>query len=370
MDSTSNSTMEVSTKEDHSDKERITEFRAHKSQANCCQLFHNDQHLVTCSDDNTVALWDAVSGRNLTSVKAHEHNVVSCSVDETNNRVLTGSWDKSVCLWDIETETKLWSQVYDSLVTCCCLGSYVVSTVDKSIYLHDPASGQLISTAKGHSNTVMGCSLSSRGTELCSTSMDKTAKVWDTRMLHILLNLKGHINVVSSSSFSYDSHYVATASWDKTVQLYDIATGIYRSEGPAILRHHEGSVSSCAFSRDGSLLVSGGYDLNINVYNTGINKLKLGLKGHTSWVNCVSTGEDRKWIASCSKDGMVKVWNTEHDAVEHSKQKKKKKVFGIDMARCYICGKQFARCEEPSEHMQCVFCRLRNPSRTFMDQVV
>ena len=42
----------------------------------------------------------------------------------------------------------------------------------------------------GHSNTVMGCSLSSRGTELCSTSMDKTAKVWDTRMLHILLNLK------------------------------------------------------------------------------------------------------------------------------------------------------------------------------------
>ena len=34
-----------------------------------------------------------------------------------------------------------------------------------------------------------------------------------------------------------------------------------------------------------------------------------------------------------TQDGMVKVWNTEHDAVEHSKQKKKKKVFGIDMAR-------------------------------------
>jgi len=29
---------------------------------------------------------------------------------------------------------------------------------------------------------------------------------------------------------------------------------------------------------------------------------------------------------------MVKQWNTEHDAVQHSKQKKKK-VFGIDMAR-------------------------------------
>ena len=30
---------------------------------------------------------------------------------------------------------------------------------------------------------------------------------------------------------------------------------------------------------------------------------------------------------------MVKMWNTEHDAVEFSKQRKKKKVFGIDMAR-------------------------------------
>jgi len=29
---------------------------------------------------------------------------------------------------------------------------------------------------------------------------------------------------------------------------------------------------------------------------------------------------------------MVKQWNTEHDAVQHSNQKKKK-VFGIDMAR-------------------------------------
>lgn len=44
--------------------------------------------------------------------------------------------------------------------------------------------------AVGHSNTVTSCTISSRGTELCSSSMDKTAKVWDIRMLQALLFLK------------------------------------------------------------------------------------------------------------------------------------------------------------------------------------
>lgn len=68
----------------------------------------------------------------------------------------------------------------------------------------------------------------------------------------------------------------------------------YRSEGPVVLKYHEGCVSSCSFSKDGenslwlinvaiahlsgTLLASGGYDLNVNIYNTSTNKLKLGLK--------------------------------------------------------------------------------------------
>ena len=62
-----------------------------------------------------------------------------------------------------------------------------------------------------------------------------------------------------------------------------------------MFKNHEGCISSCSFSKDGknivllhiiaawlallgSLLVSGGYDLNVNIYNTANNKLKLGLK--------------------------------------------------------------------------------------------
>lgn len=360
--------MEVVSNTEPSDKERVTEFRAHSLSANCCQLFHHDQRLATSSDDKTLAIWDTVTGKKLSSIVAHDHSVVSCSVVESTNKLLSAGWDKFVHMWDIETGTKLWSFGYNTLVTSCCLSNNIaIATVDKTVHLHDAVDGRLINTITGHANTVTSCTISSRGSELCSSSMDKTAKVWDVRMLQALLILKGHINIVSCCCFSHDAHYVATASWDKTLQLYDIATGVYRSEGPVVLKNHEGSISSCSFSKDGSLLVSGGYDLNVNIYGTSNNKLKLGLKGHEGWVNWVCTGEDRKWIASCSKDGMVRVWNTEVETNQYTKHKKKD--LGIDMARCFKCGRLFAVNEEPTEHMQCVFCRMSNPSRTFMDQL-
>ena len=85
--------------------------------------------------------------------------------------------------------------------------------------------------------------------------------------------------------------------------LVYVTTIPFRSEGPVVLKNHEGCISSCSFSKDGqhfiilnmynnvrlsigSLLVSGGCDLNVNIYNTAVNKLKLGLKvWHCNMVN-------------------------------------------------------------------------------------
>ena len=62
---------------------------------------------------------------------------------------------------------------------------------------------------------------------------------------------RGHEHIVSSCTFTTNDHLLCTASWDKSLMLYDVATGEFRTRGPARLVGHEGCISSCAYSPDG-----------------------------------------------------------------------------------------------------------------------
>ena len=60
--------------------------------------------------------------------------------------------------------------------------------------------------------------------------------------------------------------------------VWDIATGMYRKNGPLVLAEgHEGSVSSCFINDDGLTCVSVGYDGRLVLWNIsyGIPKLIL-----------------------------------------------------------------------------------------------
>lgn len=54
---------------------------------------------------------------------------------------------------------------------------------------------------------------------------------------------------------------------------------IYRREGPLILpKMHEGSISTCYMSNDSKLLVSGGYDLKVILWDIENLTCKLVLR--------------------------------------------------------------------------------------------
>lgn len=92
----------------------------------------------------------------------------------------------------------------------------------------------------------------------------------------------GHEAVISNFSYTKDERTLATCSWDKKIQIWDIATGMYRKNGPVTLtKAHEGSISSCEISQDGSICVSGGYDSRVVLWDMDhfIPKLILRVSG-------------------------------------------------------------------------------------------
>jgi WD40 repeat protein len=89
------------------------------------------------------------------------------------------------------------------------------------------ASGQLVTTLKGHKHTITSTSFSSDGSMLVSGSTDQTVRVWkccpQTETWSCVAVLYGHSQYVESVAFLPDSKGVMSAGGDGTIRIWDIS---------------------------------------------------------------------------------------------------------------------------------------------------
>ena len=185
-------------------------------------------------------------------------------------------------------------------------GARVLSgSYDSKIKLWDTATGALIRTFEGHTNSVFS-RWRSRPTApaCCRAARDKTIKLWDTATGALIRTFEGHSDWVFSVAFSADGARVLSGSYDNTIKLWDTATG-------ALIRTFEGHssfVSSVAFSADGARVLSGSYDNTIKLWDTATGALIRTFEGHSGSVTSVVFSADGTRVLSGSRDGTVRIW--------------------------------------------------------------
>ena len=140
--------------------------------------------------------------------------------------------------------------------------------------------------------------------------------------------LAGHQNYVYRVAASRDGGVVVSGGKDGQVLVWDGVSGQLRHR----LEGHRGGVLGVSVSGDGGVVVSGGSDGQVLVWDGRSGQLRHRLEGHRGWVNGVSVSGDGGVVVSGGSDGQVLVWDGGSGQLRHRLEGHKGWVLGVSVS--------------------------------------
>ncbi|KAM7290517.1 hypothetical protein ISCGN_027139 [Ixodes scapularis] len=275
-------------------------LRGHEDHVITCLQFSGNR-IVSGSDDNTLKVWSASSGRCLRTLVGHTGGVWSSQM--AGSLVVSGSTDRTLRVWDADTGHCLHTLYgHTSTVRCMhlCANRVVSGSRDATLRVWDLETGECLHVLVGHVAAVR-C-VQYNGRLVVSGAYDYMVKVWDPRREECLHTLQGHTNRVYSLQF--DGVHVVSGSLDTSIRVWDVETGACRHQ----LMGHQSLTSGMELRNN--ILVSGNADSTVKVWDILTGQCLQTLAGankHQSAVTCLQFNS--KFVVTSSDDGTVKLWD-------------------------------------------------------------
>ncbi|XP_058456819.1 F-box/WD repeat-containing protein 7 [Malaya genurostris] len=272
----------------------------------------HDDHVITClqfcgnrivsgSDDNTLKVWSAITGKCLRTLVGHTGGVWSSQM--AGNIIISGSTDRTLKVWNAETG-QLLHTLYGHTSTVRCMhlhGNKVVSgSRDATLRVWDVNEGTCLHVLVGHLAAVRCVQYDGR--LVVSGAYDYMVKVWNPERQECLHTLQGHTNRVYSLQF--DGIHVVSGSLDTSIRVWDAETGSCKHA----LMGHQSLTSGMELRQN--ILVSGNADSTVKVWDIITGQCLQTLSGpnkHQSAVTCLQFNS--RFVITSSDDGTVKLWD-------------------------------------------------------------
>jgi tetratricopeptide (TPR) repeat protein/sugar lactone lactonase YvrE len=332
--------------------------------------------LASAGGDQTVRLWDVVSGMEVRQLLGHKATVRCLAFSPDGRLLASGSSDRSIRVWDVATGRELHrTDEQRSAIECVVFspdGRFLVSgSAGRTIRFWDPLNGRKLRRLEGHSISVLSLAFSPDGRLLASGSGDKTVRLWDVARGEQIDRMDGHLASVKSVAFSPDGRLLASGSSDRSVRLWDAETSQERHK----LQGHKIGVECVAFSPDGRLLVSGSGGRTMRVWDVATGREVGRMRGHKNSVSGLAFSPDGRLLASASRDATVRLWSSGYPSRAESEERRRlqaqanlpalqerRRQEALDAQRkilnvCQTCGTPLGLLDRIRGLKQCKACR-------------
>ncbi|XP_070709625.1 apoptotic protease-activating factor 1 [Pempheris klunzingeri] len=288
---------------------KMADCSGHLSWVQRVQFSPDGSQLLSCSDDQTVRLWEtkkvhtssAVCLKRDSDVLFGDEEIIVSAADNCNRLQVRDGRKGSVLFQSEEKSSRIRS-------TCLCRqpSAVVLGQEDGTVQVLDVPSGKLLTTLQGHTKTVLHCQFSHNGQILITSSEDTTIRVWrwQSGECKVLQGHKEQVRCVSLLSSSTADTRLLSWSFDGTVKMWDIESG----EKLQDLEAHRGAILSCHISPDGCLFATTSADKTAKLWNCESWQCIHTLSGHQDCVRSCRFSWDSQSLATGDDNGEIRLW--------------------------------------------------------------
>jgi transcription initiation factor TFIID subunit 5 len=165
---------------------------------------------------------------------------------------------------------------------------------------------QQVVVYKGHVGAVWSLEWGPQGHYFVSGGLDKTGRIWSTDKPRQQRILAGHDSDVGVVAWHPNSAYVFTAGYDKTVRMWAMGNG----QPVRMFTGHTSPITALACSRNGKILASADDSGSIMLWDLGPGRLLKRMRGHgKGGIWSLSWSIESTVLVSGGADNTVRVWD-------------------------------------------------------------
>ncbi len=267
------------------ESEESSRKESHTDWVRCVAFDLSGKLLASGSDDSSIKIWNARTGKHLKTLNCHKKRVWSVAFNPNGKTLVSGSDDQTVIVWNFDGKK--------------------LETNEKS---HDWKSVDKVVLKEAHKGRVQAVAFSDKGDVFASGGADATVKIWDASTYQCVKTIYfGEYRIWSLAFLPNNSKKIAVASDEPILRIYDIDTG----DPFRTFIGHKSRIRSVSFASETEklTLASGSEDKTAKIWDVEEGKCLQTFQGRTDRVWSVAFSADGKYLVNGSEDQQIRLWN-------------------------------------------------------------